>query len=252
MSTKLTSIVIPTNNGLPLLQRLIQSIRTYTDDRITPYELIVVDNGSSDGTAEWCVGRGITFIALSANAGFPAACNKGLRIASGDQLMLLNNDIVVTTNWLLNLSSGLAQEPGIGLVGPVTNYASGKQQVTYSFDGIEQFMRIAEQTNRPDPAARERVLRIVGLCMLIKREVYEKVGELDERFSPGHYEDDDYCLRVRMNGYGLMMCRDALIYHEGSASFRQQSEETVQQLLARNRQLFIDKWSIDPSTFIGT
>ncbi|GMK37426.1 glycosyl transferase [Paenibacillus sp. CCS19] len=252
MSAKSTSIIIPTYNGLPLLQRLIQSIRIHTDERVTPYELIVVDNGSNDGTAEWCAGRGITFIAISANAGFPAACNKGLRIASGDQLMLLNNDIVATPNWLLNLSAGLAQEPGIGLAGPVTNYASGQQQVTYSFDGLEQFMRIAEQTNRPDPSARERVLRIVGLCMLFKREVYEKVGELDERFSPGHYEDDDYCLRIRMNGYGLMMCRDALIYHEGSASFRQQGEHTVKQLLERNRTMFIDKWGIDPSIFIGT
>lgn len=252
MSVKTTSIIIPTYNGLPLLQRLIQSIRLHTDPLVTPYELIVVDNGSSDGTAEWCAGGGITFVAVTENTGFPAACNKGLRIASGDQLMLLNNDIVVTRNWLSNLSAGLAQEHGIGLSGPVTNYASGQQQVTYPFDGIEQFMRIAEQTNRPDPSARERVLRIVGLCMLFKREVYEKVGELDERFSPGHYEDDDYCLRVRMNGYGLMMCRDALIYHEGSVSFRQQGEQSVKQLLERNRQLFIDKWGIDPSTFIGT
>ncbi|WP_127533299.1 glycosyltransferase family 2 protein [Paenibacillus kobensis] len=252
MSRKLTSIIIPTYNGLGLLRRLIDSIREHTDDRETPYELIVVDNGSADGTCEWCAERRISFVSLGGNTGFPTACNKGLRVAAGERLMLLNNDIVATPNWLTNLAAGLEQEQGIGLTGPITNYASGLQQADYRFDSLEQFMRIASDVNRPDAGKRMRVMRIVGLCMLFKREVYEKVGELDERFSPGHYEDDDYCLRIRMSGYSLVMCKDALVYHEGSASFRRTDSEEVERLIERNRQLFIDKWGIDPGTFIGT
>ncbi|GFN31004.1 glycosyltransferase family 2 protein [Paenibacillus xylaniclasticus] len=252
MTSKLTSIIIPSFNGLTLLQRLIDSIREHTDPKATPYEIIVVDNGSSDGTCQWCIDQRIPFVSLADNVGFPAACNQGLRIATGDQLMLLNNDIVATPNWLANLSAGLEQESDIGLTGPITNYASGIQQADYRFDSLEQFMVIAADVNHPDASKRVRVMRIVGLCMLFKREVYEKVGELDERFSPGHYEDDDYCLRIRMHGYSLLMCQDALIYHEGSASFRRTSSAEVEQLIARNRQLYIDKWGIDPGIFIGT
>jgi len=251
MSRKLTSIIIPTYNGLPMLRRLIDSIREHTDERETPYELIAVDNGSTDGTGEWCAGRRITFVSLPGNAGFPAACNKGLRVASGERLMLLNNDIVATPNWLANLAAGLEQERGIGLTGPITNYASGIQQADYRFESLDQFMRIAAEVNRPDASKRVRVARIVGLCMLFKREVYEAVGELDERFSPGHYEDDDYCLRIRMRGYSLVMCKDALVYHEGSASFGRRDRAEIERLIQRNRQKFIDKWGIDPGTFIG-
>ncbi|MWC28658.1 glycosyltransferase family 2 protein [Paenibacillus sp. MMS18-CY102] len=250
MTKPMTSIIIPTYNGLGLLQRLVQSIREHTNEADTPYELIIVDNGSLDGTAQWCIGQKLTFLSLGSNEGFPAACNKGLRIAAGDQLMLLNNDIVATPNWLSNLSEGLNEEPNIGLAGPVTNYASGVQQVDYRFETLEQFMGIATEVNEPNRNKRERVMRLVGLCLLFTREVYERVGELDERFSPGHYEDDDLCLRIRMNGYGLLLCRDVLVYHEGSASFRHTDQDALAQLLAANRQKFVDKWGIDPSAFV--
>src|SRR3569832_2398001 len=124
MTKPMTSIIIPTYNGLGLLRRLVQSIREHTNEAVTPYELIIVDNGSQDGTAQWCIDDWLTLLSLGSNEGFPAACNKGLRLAAGDRLMLLNNDIVATPNWLSNLSDGLEQETRIGLVGPVTNYAS--------------------------------------------------------------------------------------------------------------------------------
>ncbi|EFM08966.1 glycosyl transferase family 2 [Paenibacillus curdlanolyticus YK9] len=251
MTKPMTSIIVPTYNGLGLLQRLVQSIREHTNAAETPYELIIVDNGSQDGTAQWCINERLTFLSLGSNEGFPAACNKGLRLAAGDRLMLLNNDIVATPNWLANLSEGLVQEPGIGLVGPVTNYASGIQQVDYPFETLEQFVNIAREVNKPSRLKRERVMRLVGLCLLFTREVYERVGDLDERFSPGHYEDDDLCLRIRMHGYGLLLCRDALVYHEGSASFRHTDQDALSQLLAANRQKFIDKWGIDPNTFVS-
>ncbi len=81
---QLTSIVIPTYNKLPLLQQAVAAIRTYTRMDETPYEIVVADNGSQDGTVEWCRQEGLRFVALPYNAGFPVACNKGMRMASGD------------------------------------------------------------------------------------------------------------------------------------------------------------------------
>lgn len=247
---RLTSIIIPTYNGLPLLQRSVAAIETYTNRSETPYELVIVDNGSQDGTGEWCRERGLRFVSLPGNLGFPVACNKGMRLAIGSHMLLLNNDVTVTARWLANLHRALASDAAIGMVGPVSNYVSGRQQIECDASTMEQFQQLAAATNRSDPRQWEETQRLVGLCLLFSRSFYEHVGELDEQFSPGHYEDDDWCFRARQLGYRLLFCRDTLVHHEGSASFRQQDQEQVRQLLQRNRAYFMRKWQADPHSFI--
>lgn len=238
----LTSIIIPNFNGRQLLMDCIYSIKQFTD---TPYEIIVVDNGSTDDSMDFCRMDGITLLSLPANKGFPAACNLGLKLASGDQLLLLNNDTIVTPNWLSNMLDCLYSSEDIGIVGPTTNYASGKQQIPMPFSSLNE---IAEHGNKPDKEKWRQVERIVGICFLFTRKVMDRIGLLDERFSPGHYEDDDYCHRARLSGYRSMIAGDVFIYHHGSASFGRQ--DNLKQLLADNRQKFIDKWSFDPNLFI--
>ncbi|QWU15251.1 Glycosyltransferase, GT2 family [Paenibacillus sophorae] len=242
-----TSIIIPTFNGLSHLRTCVDAIRRYTAE---PYELIVVDNASSDGTAKYCRSERITFISLPANAGFPSACNRGLQLASGDELLLLNNDVIVSKNWLANLKTALYSSPNTGIVGPVTNYASGRQQVDTRYADIAGFHAAAETANIPDPSKWSETKRLVGLCFLFKREVLGKVGLLDERYSPGHYEDDDYCMRARLHGYRLLIAGDCLVHHEGSASFKEVYRSGWGELIERNRRLYIEKWGIDPQQFI--
>ncbi|MFC7678023.1 glycosyltransferase family 2 protein [Paenibacillus sp. GCM10028914] len=239
-----TSIIIPTFNGRQLLKDCVYSIKRYTEE---PYEIIVVDNGSTDGTVDVCRQEGITFISLANNAGFPAACNKGLKIATGDTLLLLNNDVIVSRNWLSNMLECLNSSADIGIVGPLTNYASGKQQIEMPYTNLEE---MAEQLNEPDSGKWLPVDRIVGLCFLFKRELMEQIGLLDERFSPGHYEDDDYCYRARQAGYTFRLAGDVFIFHHGSASFSRQDRSKVESLIENNRQKFIDKWGIDPAIYV--
>ncbi|WP_274649445.1 glycosyltransferase family 2 protein [Paenibacillus humicola] len=247
---KLTSIIIPTYNALELVKRTVEAVRQHTDETETPYELIVVDNGSTDGTDEWCAGERVHLLSLPRNTGFPAACNVGLRYARGDGLLLLNNDVTVMPGWLSGLTAALTGIPDAGIAGPVTNYCSGRQQIDVSFADMADFQRIAaERRGRPDLAP-VQVQRLIGFCMLFKRELYERIGDLDERFSPGHYEDDDYCLRARMSGFGLLMCPDVLVHHEGSVSFKRSDPGQLQRLVKTNRRRFIEKWRIDPSTFM--
>ncbi len=92
--------------------------------------------------------------------------------------------------------------------------------------------------------------RIVGLCFLFKREVLNKVGLLDELFTPGHFEDDDYCYRARLQAFRLMVAGDSFIFHHGSSSFNQQGEGAVKALLETNLNKFINKWGFDPRTLI--
>lgn len=242
-----TSIVIPTFNGLPLLVSCVESIRSYTD---TPYEIIVVDNGSRDGTLEYCRKQKLLFISLPSNVGFPIACNLGMSAASGDQILLLNNDVIVSKGWMTNMLNALYSEDNIGIVGPVINKVSGVQQVDCQYTDIRHFQKLANKWNVPDKSKWQLVERIVGVCFLFRRALMDTIGLLDERFSPGHYEDDDYCYRARSHGYKLLVCGDVLIHHEGSASFKQNNPDGWQNLIDRNHQQFIDKWHIDPHQFI--
>lgn len=243
----LTSIIIPTYNALPLLRSCVDSIRAHTS---AAYEIIVVDNASTDGTATYCRSNQITFISLPENRGFPTACNMGILLASGDEVLLMNNDVVVSRGWLTNLKSALYSAPEVGIVGPVTNYASGRQQVKTDYEDLASFHKAAERMNHPDPRKWLETKRLIGLCFLFKRELLTSVGLLDERFSPGHYEDDDYCYRARLRGYRLLIAGDCLVHHEGSASFKQVYPTGIQELLERNRKLFINKWGVEPTSFI--
>lgn len=245
--TEETSIIIPTYNGLNLLRRCVEHIRAYTD---IPYELIVVDNGSKDGTAEYCVRERIFLISLPSNIGFPAACNLGMKAALGGSLLLLNNDVFVSPRWLSNMRTALYSREEVGIVGPVTNYASGAQQVKVGYNDMEGYLREADCRNHSDPSRWREIKRIVGLCYLFKREVMDTIGLLDESFSPGHYEDDDYCYRARAAGYKLLLAGDVLVHHEGSASFRSRYPGGYQDLLERNRRRFVEKWGFDPQEFI--
>jgi len=240
----LTSIIIPNFNGLGLLRDCVASIRRHTS---LPYEIIVVDNGSKDGSVEYCARERLKLISLPGNRGFPAACNFGLQAASGDDLMLLNNDTQATPNWLDHLQRCLHSADDIGIVGPVTNYASGKQQIAEPFTSIADF---AARYNNPDPGKWQTTARLVGICLLFRRELIEQIGLLDERFGQGHFEDDDLCYRTRLSGRRLLIAGDVFLFHHGSSSFKKETRTAVQDLLRHNRQLFIDKWGVDPHSFI--
>ncbi|GAA3408578.1 glycosyltransferase family 2 protein [Paenibacillus hodogayensis] len=243
----MTSIIIPTFNELDLLRECIQAIETYTD---TPYEIVVVDNGSTDGTIDYCLKKSVVLVSLPENRGFPEACNYGLKAASGSELLLLNNDVVVSKRWLANMLNSLYSTERVGIVGPRTNYASGMQQIELAYGDMNEFQETADQFNVSDPAKWIEARRIVGLCFLFKRELMDRIGLLDERFSPGHYEDDDYCYRARLAGYRLLIAGDTLVHHYGSQSFRKQGQERMDRLVDMNFHKFVDKWGVDPKTFI--
>jgi len=237
------SIIIPTHNGRAQLAACIASIRSFTK---TPYEIIVVDNGSVDGTTDFCLAEQLMCSSNPKNRGYPAACNQGMKAAGGDAILLLNDDTVVSFRWLENMLDCLYSAPDVGVVGPMANVADGAQRSGVRYESLEEFHRLAETLNRPDPSRWATVNQLVGFCMLIRREVLERVGLLDERFSPGHYEDDDYCRRVRAAGYRLMLAGDTHIHHEGSLSFRRLGDEALRRLLERNRRLFVRKWGSEP------
>ena len=238
------SIVIPNYNGKHLLADCVHSIRKNT---AIDYEIIVVDNGSQDDSLAFCMQQNIPFVSLPENRGFAAACNYGIQVASGDYVVLLNNDVMVAPYWLDAMMTCMHQTENTGIVGPMSNYISGPQLLPFSYTNLED---TAEKLRKKFNGKSKEVHRLVGLCLLIKREVIDRIGLLDERFSLGHYEDDDYCLRARHAGYQLKIAQDAFVFHYGSSSFNQLGQERLNQLIERNRQLFIEKWGVDPNTLM--
>lgn len=238
-----TSIVIVAYNKFQYTKQCIESIRKFTEK--DTYEIIVVDNNSTDETREWLQKQeDIKSILNDSNEGFTKGCNQGMRISVGDNIMLLNNDTVVTKNWLSNLIKALYSNKEVGAVGPVTNNCSNFQTVPVSYMDTNGMQTFAEGYNISNEDNWEHRLRLIGYCLLFKKEVMDKVGLLDERFSPGNYEDDDYCFRIIEAGYKLILCKDTFIHHFGSTSF---GEDAIRftNLLRGNSIKFKEKWGFD-------
>ena len=250
-----TSIIILSYNTLKLLQLCIASIREHTEDGT--YEIIVVENASEDGSAEWLKEQSdLRCIYNEENQGFPKGCNQGIAIAEGTELLLLNSDVIVTKDWLTNMRRALYSSSVIGAVSCVTNSCTNNQQIEVSYQNLEQMQTFAAACNVSNPALWEKRTTLVGFCYLFKREVFEEVGLLDERFSPGNFEDDDYSLRILQAGYDLLVCRDTFIHHFGHGSFLRGDTEqewearrkSAEALVERNERLFKEKWHV-PETY---
>lgn len=235
----LTSIVLVTHNQLAYTRQCLDSIRRFTD---RPVELIVVDNASTDGTREYLqAAAGLRCIANASNRGFPAACNQGLAVARGRNLLLLNNDTLVTTGWLERMLSALHADPAIGLVGPTSNRVSGPQCIRADYDDACGLDGFAWEWGKAHHGEIEDVDRLVGFCLLMRRELLDRIGGLDERFGVGMYEDDDFTLRTIVSGYRAVIAVDAFVHHFSSQTFSR-SEIDVTGLLETNRRLFQEKW----------
>ena len=239
------SIVIPAHNQLDCCRQCVESILAHTQ---YPHKLVLVDNGSSDGVAEYFDSvPGAIAVHSHENVGFPAGVNLGLPHAEG-HVLLLNNDTIVPDRWLERLVAALESAPRIGLVGPMSNCVSGPQFVPdLEFNGIEEINAFAEANAQ---AKRGRVLdaeRIVGFCMLIRDSAFEAVGMLDESFGIGNFEDDDYCLRVRKAGYRVCIAEDCFVFHYGSRTFSAIGFDSgkFQALIAKNERTFNRKWGTE-------
>lgn len=247
------SIVILTYNQLDYTKVCIDSIRKYNGK--DNCEIIIIDNNSTDGTVEWIKQQeGIKYILNEENKGFPAGCNIGIEIAEkSNDIFLLNNDTVIMPNSIFNLRMGLYSNEKIGATGAVSNSIAYYQQISESYDDFDEYIKFAKENNITNDDSYEERIKLVGFAMFIKRNVLDKVGLLDERFTPGNFEDDDISFRIIVEGYKLLLCKDSYIHHFGSVSFKKDPQK-YNQLLKVNSDKFEKKWGFvsQYSTYIRT
>ena len=244
LNNRKTSIIILTYNNIMYNHICIDSIRKYTKQNT--YEIVVVDNNSTDGTREWLKEqKDIVVILNEENVGFPKGCNIGIAASEKENdILLLNNDTVVTPRWLDNLKACVYSDDKIGAAASITNNCSNYQSVKVPYIDIKDMTAFAEANNVSSPGKWEEKVRLVAFCMIIKREVLNKIGILDERFTPGNFEDDDLSMRIIEAGYKMMLCNDSFIHHFGSSSFNKDYTK-FNNLLTTNSKKFEDKWGFN-------
>ena len=235
---KKTSIIIPYyNNGFYTYQ-CIKSIQANTH---LNYEILIIDNASTDKWANKIKAiKGIKYIRNRSNLGFAGAVNTGLRQAIGDYLLILNNDVIVSQFWLERML--LPIERGeLDLVGPISNEISGPQKINLNYNGLDEYHIKSKHYTNKYKSKLIRTDRVVGFCMLFKRELFNDIGYFDERYEIGNFEDDDYCLRLKLKNYRMGFTHGCYIHHYGSLSFKN-NQFTYNDILNVNRERFLTKW----------
>lgn len=239
------SIVIPAHNQLDYCRQCVESIQAHTT---YPHKLILVDNGSTDGVAEYFDSvPNATAVHSKTNRGFPAGVNLGLAHAEG-HVLLLNSDTIAPARWLERLTAALERSPRIGIVGPMSNCVSGPQYIPgLALANHEEINRFADSRASDFHGRLLDAERVVGFCMLIRDDAFRAVGVLDESFGIGNFEDDDYCLRVRKAGYRVCIAEDCFVFHYGSRTFSALGfdNDGFNALIARNEERFNRKWGTD-------
>jgi GT2 family glycosyltransferase len=236
--------VIVTHDALVFTRLCLAALLGNTDG---DFEVIVVDNGSSDGTPAHLdqlvkADARVRVVLNGANRGFAAACNEGLALARGEHLVLLNNDTLVAPGWLSGLLEHL-RNPDVGLVGPVTNRIGNEAEVETSYETWQGFLDAARLRAAEHAGAWSELGTAAMFCMAMRRDTYAELGPLDERYEIGLLEDDDYSERARAAGYQLRCIEDVLVHHFGEASFgRLVPSGEYARVLRANQQRFAEKW----------
>ncbi|AOB33985.1 hypothetical protein AKI39_23605 [Bordetella sp. H567] len=241
----LVSLVLVTYNKLELTDACLRSIEKNTHYK--NFEVIVVDNNSRDATPEylkeWVTrGKNRQIILNADNRGFAAANNQGLKIARGHYLVLLNNDTYVTPGWLGTLVRHLERDTASGIVGPVTNNIGNEAKIDIAYNTMEEMEYAARLYTAGHMGQSFAIYTAAFFCVALSRKMYEEVGDLDEAFGIGMFEDDDYCRRIQQRGYIVRCAEDVFIHHHHSASFNLMAVDARAKLFTQNRELYERKW----------
>jgi len=222
----------------------IESIYKYTNE--DDFELIIVDNNSSDNTAQYLESlkkekNNVKIVLNKTNRGYAGGNNDGIKLATGDIIILLNNDTLITPYWLENLIKPFEYDDKIGLVGPVTNNALSVQCLNFENINSENYLEKTKKYLKDNNGRWFETSRLTFFCVAIRKEMLNTVGLLDESYQKGYFEDDDYCKRVIKAGFKLVCAEDSFVYHMGCLSFKTIGNSNFDTLMQKNRKLFIKK-----------
>lgn len=233
---KKTAIITLTFNKLEQATKpFLDSLYKFTSE--DDFDLIIVDNHSTDGTVEYINEfkknhSNITLICNEENLGYSKGNNIGLRkVQNSDYefIGLLNNDILFTPNWLIDTVKSFEKDEQLGMISPRNNEKCKLTPENY-LNGYKKYL-----SKYKSPL--KYVVTPFFSCVIIKKEVIDKIGLLDEAFSPAFWEDNDYSFRAMYAGYSLAYTNSVFIYHNHSTT----SSSVPSEIPERNKKYFFKK-----------
>ncbi len=241
------SVVIPTWNRQDLVRDCLASLAEQT---CVPDEIVVVDDGSTDGTADIVAAEfpAVHLVALPENGGFARAVNAGLRAATGDWIFLLNNDMTLDPACIVRMLE-CAETTGADMIAPLVLWRDDPATIYSAGDLIAQggrpvacgFRAPREGFTMPD-----EIFGVSGGAGMFRRDVFDRVGLLDESFG-AYFEDADLCFRARLAGFTAALAPAAIAYHIGSASIAGKTWWRSQQCFKNHALLVIKNY---PAPFL--
>lgn len=238
------AIVILTWNGLKYTRRCLESLDL--SSLPTWVEVIVVDNGSIDGTVEYLRKiNNIRLIENKQNLGYSRAVNIGIQAAQPDSdIVLLNNDVeLIETDWLDRLSKAAFTKDNLGIVGVKIVQDDGTLQHCGAYLPLDTYWGQQIAGGEVDIGQYAGIFEcesVVFACVYIKRTVINAIGLLSEDFF-AYFEDTDYCLRARRNGIQVAMCGDIRVRHTESSSTKE-NNVSHNDIFLKSQQTFKNKW----------
>lgn len=243
----LFSIIIPVFNQVDYSWHCLHSLLQC--DTHLSREIIIIDNASSDRSDELFKGLSGAFkvIRQQQNLGFVEACNQGAATAQGRYLFLLNNDTQLRPNCLDAMRQQLDQHPEVGIVGAKLLYPDGRLQEAgcqIFADGSatnlgragDAFAAFAQQDRDVDYCS--------GAALLIRADLWRRLGGFDPRYAPAYYEDTDLCMQVRQAGFKVRYCHNAEVIHYEGVTAGVDVNSGYKAYQARNQQRFYAKWRV--------
>jgi len=239
------SIILPVLNQISMTNECIKAVR----DNTSNYEIIIIDNGSEPPyeiiNLPECPH---TYIRYEENFGFPVAVNQGIRAAKGENIILLNNDVIVTPRWADRLIKWLDE---YDIIGPCTNYSAGYQRIRAFgiYHDIQGLNVEAEKWGEMHKGKADDVNWVIGFCMAFKKSLYEQLGIFDESVWPSSGEEIDFCLKAKNAGYRVGIAHDVYVHHIGSVTFKDiNSKHPYRDIVEKSEKHLKDKWGDDYSS----
>lgn len=245
------TLVIPVHNQVDFTLLCLQSIEEGQARNTTTFEVVVVDNASTDGTPALLesLSGDVRTIRNDENLGFGDACNQGAAIARGEFVLFLNNDTAVVGDWLDVLVAALDEDARRGAVQPKLLYPDGRVNDAGGLvfrDGVA----VVYGKGHLYPSAPELDVRRApdyasGACLLVRSAAFREVGGFDHRYSPAYYEDTDLSFALRAAGWTLLYEPAAVVIHVEGATAGTDTASGFKAHLPRNRVRFTEKWAAE-------
>lgn len=251
---ELVSLVTLTHNKLHVTRRCVASLLGST---YRPLELVVVDNGSTDGTREWLAELAasarrakvrLVKILNKKNIGCSTARNQGIEATKGGKLVFVDNDVALRSrSWIERLADSMEQDACNAMAGPKLVYPGKPYDIQFaggavSRSGRVQFMGRGESRDNPRFNKRCEVQWYASACLMVTRVALDEVGVFDEAFNPVQFEDTDLCYRVRSRGYNIIYEPAVEMYHFESTTTAGTETVPNTELVIRHGLLFKERW----------